>query len=438
MLCQTRIVSDAAKRSSARLALVRAKFALAREAFVVDNYVVRWALLSVALVGCYSPTPHAGARCADGLCPAGLVCSPATDTCEVVAVELDGSMMLADADIDAPVDSASMTTSPDARTCWGTGLLSICPTTMPTQAVNVTASTTINTNNSTLCVPYSGANASAYCVVAATSVSIAAGKTVRAVGAKPLVILSTSSITVDGTINISDAGAGANPGVCVAGGTPTSAQGGAGGSFTGAGGAGGGVATGLGPAGAPATSTPAVRGGCRGGNGGGTTAGNGGDGGGAIYLIAASSISVSATGSINASGGAGLAAAATNSGPGAGGGGGGAGGFIGFDAPTVSVIGAAYANGGGGGEGATPNHAGSDGSISPSALTAGAGGSGGAKKGGNGGAGAQGATRAGANATAGGNCGRGGASGGGGGGAAGMIYVHPTQALVGEISPPTS
>jgi hypothetical protein len=346
--------------------------------------------------------------------------------------------MLADADVDAADDGASMTASPDARTCWGTGLLTICPTDMPTLAMNVTAFTTLNTNNSTLCVPYSGANANAYCVVAATSVSIDAGQTLRALGPKPLVILSTSSITIDGTIDISAAGAGANPSVCIAGGTPTNARGGAGGSFTGAGGAGGDSTTGLGPAGAPATSTPAVRGGCRGGNGAGTTAGAGGNGGGAIYLIAASSITVSTTGSVNASGARGSGAAASGSGPGAGGGGGGAGGFIGFDAPTVSVIGAAYANGGGGGEGATPNHAGNDGSISPSAMVAGTGGSGGAKKGGNGGNGAQGATRGGANASAGGNCGRNGASGGGGGGGAGMIYVHPTQTLVGQISPPPS
>lgn len=414
------------------------QFALARGAVSADNDFVRLALLSVTLAACYSPTPHAGARCADGLCPAGLVCSPATDTCELTAVEVDGSMMLADADIDAPDIDAAMTVSPDARTCWGTGLLTICPTNMPTLAWSVTASTAINTNNSALCVPYSGASANAYCVVAATSVSIDAGQTLRAFGPKPLVILSTSSITVDGTIDISAGGAGANPGVCGAGGTATNARGGPGGSFTGEGGAGGGSTNGLGPSGAPATSTPAVRGGCRGGNGAGTTAGAGGNGGGAVYLIAASSITVSTTGSINASGARGFGAGASGSSPGAGGGGGGAGGFIGFDAPTVSVDGAAYANGGGGGEGATPNHGGNDGSTSPSALIAGTGGSGGAKKGGNGGAGAQGATRDGANATAGGNCGRGGASGGGGGGGAGMIYVHPTQTLDGQVSPPPS
>ena len=60
---------------------------------------MRW--LAIALVaGCYSPTPPAGAACVEGLCPAGLVCSPATNTCEQTAMLPDGLM------IDAPVDAA--------------------------------------------------------------------------------------------------------------------------------------------------------------------------------------------------------------------------------------------------------------------------------------------------------------------------------------------
>lgn len=37
----------------------------------------------VSLAGCYDPAPQAGSPCADGgRCPSGLVCSPATQTCE--------------------------------------------------------------------------------------------------------------------------------------------------------------------------------------------------------------------------------------------------------------------------------------------------------------------------------------------------------------------
>ena len=68
-------------------------------------------LLAVGvLVGCYSPTPPAGAPCVDGLCPSGLVCSPATYTCEKSAVDpdappgTDDAPALDDAATDAALD----------------------------------------------------------------------------------------------------------------------------------------------------------------------------------------------------------------------------------------------------------------------------------------------------------------------------------------------
>jgi hypothetical protein len=61
-------------------------------------------LFAVGLVaGCYSPAPPAGAPCVDGVCPSGLVCSPATNTCEKSAVDPDAPISL----IDAPLDDAS-------------------------------------------------------------------------------------------------------------------------------------------------------------------------------------------------------------------------------------------------------------------------------------------------------------------------------------------
>lgn len=65
-------------------------------------------LLAVGLLaGCYSPAPPAGAPCVDGTCPTGLVCSPATHTCEHEAASTDdaGTDALADASADAAIDA---------------------------------------------------------------------------------------------------------------------------------------------------------------------------------------------------------------------------------------------------------------------------------------------------------------------------------------------
>lgn len=46
--------------------------------------------LGLVVMGCYAPSPPSGAPCANGVCPTGLVCSPATDTCEQTATPGDG------------------------------------------------------------------------------------------------------------------------------------------------------------------------------------------------------------------------------------------------------------------------------------------------------------------------------------------------------------
>ena len=51
-----------------------------------EDEVVRLVFLLVA-VGCYAPDPPPGARCAGGICPSGLVCSAATDTCERIDID---------------------------------------------------------------------------------------------------------------------------------------------------------------------------------------------------------------------------------------------------------------------------------------------------------------------------------------------------------------
>jgi hypothetical protein len=64
------------------------------------------ALLAVVSAGCFSPSPQAGAPCANGQCPSPLVCSPASGTCEREAI--DAAM------IDAPTDAAVPDVMPSA------------------------------------------------------------------------------------------------------------------------------------------------------------------------------------------------------------------------------------------------------------------------------------------------------------------------------------
>ena len=48
---------------------------------------MRRVLAATLVMGCYTPTPQPGAPCPDGICPSGLVCSPATRTCELSATD---------------------------------------------------------------------------------------------------------------------------------------------------------------------------------------------------------------------------------------------------------------------------------------------------------------------------------------------------------------
>jgi hypothetical protein len=69
--------------------------------------------LGVILAGCYAPQPQAGAPCPDGVCPSGLVCSPATTTCETHAIDAsaghsDALLVDAPIELDArPIDGAA-------------------------------------------------------------------------------------------------------------------------------------------------------------------------------------------------------------------------------------------------------------------------------------------------------------------------------------------
>lgn len=378
------------------------------------------ATLLLLVAGCFSPSPPAGAPCPDGVCPRGLVCSPATLTCEKTAVV---------ADEDAGLDGAR-----DAPAgCFGV-FATVCPDGGLGPALVQTTPTTLDTSSSPLCVPYhlpSGAADTAYCVIAASTITLSPTGRATITGARPLVIVG-NQVQLDGVIDAAShrggtTGPNANPGACVAGAAPGTDAGGPGGSFGGAGGNGG--ASGSAPPALASVATPKptqLRGGCAGRAGESpNTGGAAGAGGGAVYVIAQQLV---IGGTINVSG-----ASGRGGGLSAGGGGGGSGGMIVLEAPTIvtSMAARIFANGGGGGEGGGLDNGGDNGIDSTAPTQAGFGGAGGVGGGGDGGDGSAGTTPA-----APGQAGT--VAGGGGGGGAGAIRVIPPQMLAGAIAPPPS
>ena len=298
--------------------------------------------------------------------------------------------------IDAAVDGAPppdvAVISPDAQSCYGVGILKVCLARLPAGPINLPGllnplDTDITANCDQVVAQQGGP---ALCVVAGTTVMVNGGMV--AIGARPLVIVATDSITVNGgaKIDVSSVtgsgarrGAGSNAAECSrsdkgkndSGG----AGGGAGGSFGTVGGTGGtgdgnnsdppGTAATGGNPGAADPSPSVVHGGCVGGAGGEgqnsdprNPGGAPGDGGGAVYLIASNRITIS--GDIFASGGGGRVTVGTG-GRQEGGGGGGSGGMIILDAQTIQVQGRVVANGGAGagGGGDSGGTVGGDGST---------------------------------------------------------------------------
>jgi len=297
---------------------------------------VRWfALVTAAVCACYSPKPPAGAACGvGGACPDGLVCSAATQTCELH-------------DLDAGVgnDALAIDAPPDAFVpfCYGTAIVRVCMAQQPGGGLTFSAATTINTDTDTRCAALLPIGETDVCAIAADHIKVDA--TVKATGSRPLVLVATTTITVsgnlDGASDNASPGPNSDPAICAAGTNALGNGGGYGGSFGGIGGTGGGVGGGT-PA-PSVTTIDKLRGGCASGIGGGNV--HAVKGGGAVYLIAVGSITV--TGTINASGDSGEAGSGTAQG----GSGGASGGMIGFDAPLVTVTstGQVFANGGGAG-----------------------------------------------------------------------------------------
>ncbi len=233
-------------------------------------------------------------------------------------------------------------------------------------------------------------------VLSIEALTIGAEATISVIGPKPLLVLSWSTITIDGTLDASSRrqraqlGAAANVGCTAMAGAPGTSGvsvvsggsgGGGGGGFQGVGGLagdGGVVVVGGGEGGGSAPAT--LRGGCPGGASGMAGPGAdapsgslalGGAGGGARRLVARDRITVGGTGTVSANGAGGAGGPLRSA---CGGGGGGAGGYLGFEAAVVTLDGRVSANGGGGGGAAGPGDAGNDGADGAPGSDAAAGG----------------------------------------------------------------
>ena len=387
--------------------------------------------VTACIAACYSSNPATGSRCDDGTqCPAGLVCSPASSTCERSAVDARV--------VDSPAD-----VSIDARLCFGDGFTQYCFSATPIGTLTIASDTAFSTTvgaTGSLC----SSEFADVCVIAAVDISINA--VVSATGKRSLAVVAAHSISigVDGVIDVAShgptlvlgtatLGAGADTTGCGMGTPPPGIGGGHGGSAIGIGGDGGVASDGTaGGVPAPAFQITSLHGGCAGDASHGSLV-QAGLGGGGVSLVAGTSIDVA--GYINASGSQGLGAP---NGTASGGTGGGSGGMIVLDAPTVMIeVGSiVMANGGGGGEGGDGTSAGVAGSdpSTGAPLNPASGGGGGSTFGGDGGAGSAGATKNGSKGAAGtpGD----GAGGGGGGGGAGLIGIHGTVVRNGGVTTP--
>lgn len=339
------------------------------------------------------------------------------------------------------------------------GFLDLCAQAEPTTMFEVAGGQQmINTDKDPRCDTLTQAGGVNVCLIYATAVVIDGSATLTATGQRPLAIASTSTLTLEGTIDVGSHGGQQGPGAdtaeCSFAGMPANdtggGGGGAGGSFTLAGGDGGsGDQNNNGSPSGPAlpgkhgaiTAISALRGGCPGqaggDEGGGPGSGRGGRGGhsgGALYLFARDSIAIS--GNVRATGAGGAGGDGL-----AGGGGGGTGGLIVIESPSIMSSGRISANGGGGGQGGgvsseglfkpsmrVPGNAGQDGDLGATAAAGGAGAANNDPGFGPGGAGGA-VTAAASGTTA-------DFGGGGGGGAAGVVMIRSKQPqLSGVISP---
>lgn len=323
-----------------------------------------------AVMGC-TYAPRTGLACDGGTCNALGQCQPAAPT----PVYPYTPSNFAEADV-ASVDAGP----------WVVSCLTTVATQLADGGVQVTSGCAEATPPHVIVTQAGGLEAA---VLVTQDFTLAASGTLRAEGARPLIIAVKGTATLAGLVdvdgdnaagNAAGAGRGCNGGTGGAGATAGRGGGGGGGAFganASAGGTGGdGTAAGGGGTSVGNATLVPLRGGCAGGAGGGATTAAGGRGGGALQVSAAGALTVSGILSAGGAGGRGAGLASR------GGGGGGSGGAILLEGTTLTVGSGAVlaANGGEGGEGSgagglDPN-AGRNGVTGPRSTAPAAGGAG--------------------------------------------------------------
>ncbi|HEY5921978.1 MAG TPA: hypothetical protein VIV11_09930 [Kofleriaceae bacterium] len=409
---------------------------------------MRAVLVMLAVAGCYNPTPPAGVACVDNDgCPSGQDC---------IAGFCGGSGGSVDAQSDTqPADAPAICST------WQPRHFDPCMLPAPIGDLNLTDALSgfgwdtdapqlkgkMNTLIDVATIVIQQTGGPDVVVASVNNLTMEAGATLDLNGSRPLLIAVWGTATINGSIDadaaFGAAGPGGSGGLSSANGCgsgPTGDFGAAGAPATGGGGGalqgGGGRGGNTGGAGGAMLMPPTeIRGGCAAGGGGAGSGANGvrGGGGGALQISARQAIVIGSPASIHAAGGGGGGGRLSLGG----GGGGGAGGYIGFDAPMVTIAGTVSANGGAGGGGASDVADGTTGANGRGDATAALGGAGAATsnvgacaRGGNGSAGG---TLVGATAP---NSACGGA--GGGGGAGYILIWSPTLDVTGTASPPVT
>ena len=374
----------------------------------------RWLAIVLALAGCYHPLNLDSCRVpcggADQVCPSGMACS--AGLCAATGMTCEA---------DAPGPGSDAPGANDGGPPCSSFLATACVD--ESKAALSLSATLDDTGCPDLLVQ---SDQSSVCLLSARTVTVDSGTVASLVGPYPVVI-AAEAITIHGTLSVASKqpsavvsseilGAGADRGCAIATAAVPQTGGGAGGSFGTDGGNGG---SGRGDAGNQTLHHGAIQtlaGGCRGDSI--SMMVPGGHGGGAIWLFAASALTVDGTIDAGGEGGAGGSNELVGGIPGTGGGGGGAGGMIGLESPEILLASTTYlvANGGGGGgggvvaAGATGGDGGTTQALGGKAATSGS------SSAGSGGKGAFASSGGGGDSSS-------SAGGGGGGGGDGAIYL---------------
>ncbi len=356
--------------------------------------------------------------------------------------------------IDAPFNGDGDLVTGDAQACFSGAGFTVCLAEAPSGAVVMptTFNTTIGVASNPGCLPtpasWTNSGQPDVCIVAGTTIAV--GTALDVEGDRPLVLLASTTVTINANVDVAShragkVGPGAPSALClpyitIPVNSTSGGGGGAGGSFItqgGDGGKGNNGATAKGVATATVGASTVLRGGCAGQNGGtgsgGSNGGQLGQGGGALFVLAGTSISINSGVSINASGAGSIATTVRA----AGGGGGGSGGMIVLAAPSITGSGVFLVANGGGGSSGSDNSGNGNATLgqdpSGTAPTTNAAGGQGPSSAGNGGDGwVQG------DSTAQSGTDSGGGSQGGGGGGGGGGYIRTSVAITGVLASPAA